>query len=201
MTRTPLRRPGSSRNALLGIVRVACGRADGLRQFTGTAQAFLASLAPLIAFPLVGGALVLLQGGRGWGWATELMATLCALLAPPVLSFELARLWGREADWLCYATAWNWCQWAIPVIATILLVLVFPLLASGMSPSIAAAGVVAALGCYALWLHWFVARHALRLSVLRAALLVLAVNLGTLLLVVGPSLLTTGVPPLARSGA
>jgi len=42
---------------------------------------------------------------------------------------------------------------------------------------------------YALWLHWFLARHGLALSRLRAALLVAGVNLGTGMLVMLPRLL------------
>ena len=87
-----------------------------LLQFGATREAFLASLAPLIAFPLVGGVLMLLGGG-GLAALSDLLATLCALLAPPVLSFEVARLWGRQDAWLRFATAFNWCQWAIPVAA------------------------------------------------------------------------------------
>ncbi len=45
------------------------------------------------------------------------------------------------------------------------------------------------LGGYALWLHWFLARHGLALSRFRAALLVVVVNLGTALLVLAPRLL------------
>ena len=67
----------------------------GLLLFGATREAFLASLAPLIAFPLVGGALMVLGGG-GLEAFTDLLATLCALLAPPVLSFEVARFWGRR---------------------------------------------------------------------------------------------------------
>ena len=79
---------------VLGIVRLARGRADGIRQFGATRDAFLASLAPLIAFPLVGGALMLLGGG-GLGALSDLLATLCALLAPPVLSFEVGAAVGQ----------------------------------------------------------------------------------------------------------
>ncbi len=49
-------------SVLRGIIRVARGRPDGIDQFAGTSQAFLASLAPLIAFPLVGTFLMLLNG-------------------------------------------------------------------------------------------------------------------------------------------
>ena len=42
---------------------------------------------------------------------------------------------------------------------------------------------------YGLWLHWFVARHGLGLSGLRAAVMVLGVNLATVVLVLGPRML------------
>ena len=47
----------------------------------------------------------------------DLLATVAVLLAPPVLSFEFARLWGRQDHWLRFATAFNWCQWLLPVLA------------------------------------------------------------------------------------
>ena len=53
----------ASGSIALGVMRLARGRADGLQQFGATREAFLGSLAPLIAFPLVGGALMLMGGG------------------------------------------------------------------------------------------------------------------------------------------
>ena len=52
----------------------------------------------------------------------EFPATLCVLLAPSVMSYELARLWGRDAFWNRYIVAFNWCQWLLPVIAFVLIV-------------------------------------------------------------------------------
>jgi hypothetical protein len=174
-----------------GILLLARGRADGLGQFGDTPPAFLASLAPLIAFPLVGAGLTLAQG-QGLPALTALLSTLCALLAPPVLSYELARLWAREEQWLRFATAFNWCQWAIPVLAAVLLTVVYPALAEAAGTETAGIVVIATVAGYALWLHWFLARHGLMISGLRAALLVLLVNLGTLILVLGPRLLVAG---------
>jgi len=179
-----VRRP----NVLRGIVRIARGRADGLDQFAGTQQGFLASLAPLIAFPLVGTVLMLLNGG-GAPAITDLLATVAVLLAPPVLSYELARLWGRQAYWLRFATAFNWCQWLLPMLASVLLMGLGLLLRTGLSEQTATGALVLALGGYALWLHWFLARHGLALSPFRAAILVVVVNLGTALLVLAPRLL------------
>jgi hypothetical protein len=193
----PLRQPGTrrtpARSILLGIARVACGRVAGLAHFAGTQQAFLASLAPLLAFPLVGTALLLLRGG-GLPALADLFATITALLAPSVLSFEFARWWQREAEWLRFATTFNWCQWALPVVVTLLLTVLGVLSQTGLSePAATVLLVVGVLG-YGLWLHWFIARHALRLSGVRAGLLVLGVNLGTALLILVPRLIALERP-------
>jgi len=177
--------PGS---IVVGVMRLARGRSDGFQQFGATREAFLASLAPLVAFPLVGGVLMLLGGG-GLTALADLLATICALVAPPVLSFEVARLWGRQAAWLRFATAFNWCQWAIPVLGSLLLLLLGFLVVLGLPRPVARVAVVLGLVVYGLWLHWFLARHGLGLSRLRAMLLVLAVNVVTVLLVMGPRVL------------
>ncbi len=175
-------------NVVVGIIRLARGRADGLLQFGETREAFLASLAPLIAFPLVGGVLMMLGGG-GLDALADLLATLCALLAPPVLSFEVARWWGRESAWLRFATAFNWCQWIIPILLSLLLLLFGMLTMAGLPTSAARAGVLLGLVGYGLWLHCFLAKHGLGLSWLRAGLMVVGVNLATVLLVAGPRVL------------
>jgi hypothetical protein len=175
-------------NVLRAIARVARGRVDGIDLFAGTEQGFLASLAPLVAFPLVG-TLVMLVDGGGAPALTDLLATIAVLLAPPVLSFELARLWGRQTHWLRFATAFNWCQWLLPMLASVLLLGLGTLLRAGLSETTATGALVVGLGGCALWLHWFLARNALELSRTRATLLVLGVNLGTALLVLMPRLL------------
>lgn len=181
-------RPVAAPSILLGIVRVAFGRRDGIARFGNSREAFLASLAPLIAFPLVGGA-IMLAGGAGRSGAMLLLATICALLAPPVLSFEMARLWRREQGWLRFATALNWCQWVMPVVGVLLLGIVAPLLATALAEHAALNVTAGMIVFYQLWLHWFLARHGLLLSPLRSVALVLVVNLGTAVLVVGPALL------------
>jgi hypothetical protein len=118
-----------------------------------------------------------------------LLATIAVVLAPSVLSFELARLWGRQARWLRFATAFNWCQWLLPILASVLLLVLGMLLRAGLPENVMTGALMFGLGGYALWLHWFLARHGLALSGLRAALLVLAVNFGTALLVLAPRLL------------
>ncbi len=175
-------------NILRGVWHLAFGRADGLAQFGQTPQAFLASLAPLLAFPLVLAGLVAAEG-RGLAALYRLLATACLLLAPPVLSHLLARFWDREPYWLRFATAFNWTQWAIPVAASVLLLAMDALIALGLPHEAAGLLMPYGLFVYALWLHWFLMRHGLQLSPLRAFIGVLLVNLGTGLLFIGPGLI------------
>jgi hypothetical protein len=176
---------------VLGVLLLARGRAEGFRQFGDSAQAFLSSLAPLVAFPLVGAALLLVDG-VGLPALSDFLGTICALLVPPVLSQALAQAWGRDAAWLRYATAFNWCQWAVPLAAAACLLLVPVAEQLGLPPMAAARAAVAAVVGYALWLQWFLARRGLALGVGRAAALVLMVNAGTALLALGPRLLAPG---------
>jgi hypothetical protein len=189
MSQPPGARP-SARSVLVGVWRIAIGRADGVGCFGGTPQSFLASLAPLVAFPLVGG-VMMLAGGEARQGATYLLATLCALLTPAVISYELARLWRREAQWLRFATAFNWCQWALPILAAILVILVEQAMTLGANVNASRVALVLTLMTYGFWLHWFLARQALSLSGGRAALFVLGVNLGTVLAIMLPHLLAT----------
>ena len=177
-----------SRSLLLGIARLARGRPEGIEQFGGTQQAFMASLAPLIAFPLVASGWLLLDGSVGRA-VLGLLASLTALLGPPVISHALARRWGREAAWLRYAVAFNWCQWAIPLAAVALLLSLRLLAGLGLPAPTAANAFVLGLAAYATWLHWFIARHGLALSRLQAVAVSLLVNAGTVLLAIGPRVL------------
>jgi hypothetical protein len=195
-TRGPRPTPGS---VVVGIIRLARGKADGLTQFGSTRETFLASLAPLVAFPLVGGVLMML-GGAGFDGLGALLETLCAVLAPPVLTFEAARRWGRQEAWLRFATAFNWCQWVIPIVGSLLLLVFGVLTMAGLPPQAARAGVLVGLVSYGLWLHCFLARHGLGLSWSQAGLMVVGVNLATVLLVAGPRMLALYVKGAGLQG-
>jgi hypothetical protein len=176
------------KSILVGILRIARGRADGIACFTASPQGFLSSLAPLIAFPLVGALLGLFTEGPRRA-LTGLAMTMCALLTPAVVSYELARIWRRADAWLRFATAFNWCEWILPVLACLVMVPLSVAISVGLSQEAASMVLLGCLGAYGIWLHWFLARNALALSRLRAAALVLLVNLGTLAAVMGPGLL------------
>ncbi len=180
---------------LLGIMLVARGRAEGLRQFGDTPQSVLAALAPLVAFLLVGVVLAAIGGNREA--VTDVAGVSVGLLGPLVLSFEVARYWNRAAQWRRFATAFCWCQWAAPMVLALVLVMMAILMAVGLSGDAAAGTGVAFLFGYGLWLNWFLARHALELSRARAAVMVVIVNVLTMVLIIGPQVadyLLNGAP-------
>ena len=175
-------------NILRGIPLLCRGRAAGLAEMGAGPQDFLSSLAPLIAFPLVGCALMMSQGSVADA-ATDFLATLIAILAPPVISHFLARRWGREDQWLRFATAFNWCQWVLPLLGALLVLVAGFLVQGGMPLRSDVVLLCCVLLAYAFWLHWFLARPGLALPAGRAVLLVFLVNLVTIILVGGPQLL------------
>jgi hypothetical protein len=179
----PSRQQGrTAQNLLRGVLRLASFDSDGLRYFTATPIAFLNSLAPLIAFPLVFSALILLAGDARVA-LTDLLATLVMLLAPPVLSEWLARFWRRDAAWLRYAVAYNWCQWIMPVVFVACGIGFGVLVSLGLPITVAQFVALLALLGYWLALHWFLARRGLGISVLRAMVVVGIVNIGPMLLI------------------
>ena len=176
------------KSILVGILQIARGRPDGLACFGSSTQTFLSSLAPLIAFPLVGAALGAFTDGPRRA-LTDLAMTLCALLTPAVVSYELARIWKRADEWLRFATAFNWCEWILPVLACLIMLPLSVAISLGLTEDVASPLLLGCLGIYGLWLHWFLARNALALSRFRAVALVFLVNLGTAVVVLGPRLL------------
>jgi hypothetical protein len=183
MTATPRR---AMSPILRGVGLIARGRAAGLNCFRDTPQAFLYSLAPGLGI-MVASVVEGVVEGNGARAVTELPGTLCVLLAPSVLSYEMARLCGREAFWNRYIVAFNWCQWLLPVLAFALLVCLSLAQLAGVNPATALPVLVVSLAGYALWMNWFLARHGLALSGWRAAGLVAAVNAGTMAIVFGPT--------------
>jgi hypothetical protein len=172
------------RRSGLGLILLAVGRADGFTHFGTDTDAFLASLAPLVAFALVIGGLVALSGHVLLG-AELFLLWLTGILAPAVIAHPLCVRWQRHAYWPLYANILNWSK--------LLFLMVAPI-AFGLAASAPAAGAVMALAlfAYGFWFHWFVARGALRLSPVRALLLLLATQLGTNLLVLLPLLADSG---------
>ncbi len=171
------------------VLRLAMGDATAIAAFGGTTAAFVQSLIPLLALPLVVGLATILSGQVVRG-VTDLLAALCALLVPAWVSHVFARAQGREAAWLRFVVAFNWCQFGLSLVGLVML-----LLLGAMGPPSHAAGLVLVIGClavmaYGLWLPWFVARHGLGVSGPKAALLVAVIYLCTLSVLVTRNLLS-----------
>ncbi len=183
------------RDVVIGILQVATGQAAGVQRFGATPQTVLSSLTPLVALLIVAAGLALL-GSLPQQSLSDLLAVAIGLLAPLVLSFDIARRWGRGAEWLRFATAYCWCQWAAPLAFTVLLIAMAVLMAMGVPGNVAAAAGLLGMMLYGLWLHWFLAKHALLLSSARSLALVLIVSLASFVLISLPPLLSgfTSVP-------
>lgn len=184
---------------LRAIFEIATGRAQGLARFGATPRAFLMSLTVLLAVPVLSALVLGMRRGLGGALVLLLMLT-CALLAPAVISHFIARLWGREALWLRFATAFNWSRFAIVCVFALMLMITAVLIGIGVSSDSAAELLVLVVSFYSLWLEWFIARHALRLAGGRAVLIVLAMNIGTFLLLAVPGLLLRALSGDAPAG-
>lgn len=172
----------------IGAAQLALGRGEGITRFSSTTEGFLASLAPWIAFPLVFAALAFLSG-EALTAVTFMFMILVLQLTPPVLSHALAKWWGREEEWLRYATAYNWCQWTVGIASVAMLLVTSIAIGSGLSQSVGVNLFLVGVSGFSLWLSWSLARHGLGLSRLRAGLLVAVVNSVTVALLIGPQLL------------
>lgn len=158
---------------LQGLIKLARGDAKGIEEFSGTPEAFSASLAPLIAFPLVGAFITALSGD----WKAALIGLLsrfCAVLALPLVTYEFARLFSRQTLWLRTATALNWCFWLVLPAIFVAALLGSVIVTMGLPVERAEIAVLGLIGLYLLWNRWFVFKSGLQLNGWRAGLILLA---------------------------
>jgi len=180
------------RSVIRGIYRLGRFRPEGFAEFEPSRQGFLNSLAPPLGLMLVACSLLAVQIGF-LGGLQLLVVFVVALLGPLVVGEAVATRMGRGEYWLRYATAFNWCQWAIPVVG-VLAVMGAGMLAVGGAPEGFVRQVlrVVILG-YVLALYLFLARHGLGLGWGPALAFVVAMHLGGGLLLVVPELLLRGL--------
>jgi hypothetical protein len=153
---------------LRGLFLLARGKTAGMAEFSPSMDAFTASLAPLIAFPLVG-ALVSATGGQ-WEFAlVGFLSRLCSVLVLPVMVYEFARHTEREALWLRAATALNWSFWMMLPVLFIAAFLGAILVEAGLAMQEAEYAVLAVAGAYLLWYRWFIVSAGLGLGRWQAA--------------------------------
>ncbi len=148
---------------LRGLFLLARGRKSGINEFSGAMDAFTASLAPLIAFPLVGAG-ISAMGGQ-WAFALlGLFSRICAVLALPVIVYEFALRTGREALWMRTATALNWSFWMLLPVLFVAAFIAAVMVQAGLPMAQAEVVVLGLAGIYLLWYHWFIMRVGLGLG-------------------------------------
>ncbi|MDE8347234.1 MAG: hypothetical protein POH28_13835 [Acidocella sp.] len=170
---------------LRGLWLLARGRDTGLREFADGLDGFTASLAPLIAFPLVGAGVSALGGD----WQLAIIAFLSrvsVVLALPLIIHEYARRTGREALWLRTATALDWSFWLLMPLLFIAAFAGAALVEAGVAMQNAEYAALGFIVGYQIWLHWFVVRAGLQMKALAAAALVLVSGAVALLLTAAP---------------
>ncbi len=179
-------RPGQG-SILRGIFLLARGRKSGIAEFANTSDALSASLAPLIAFPIVGAGIIAFDGQPKLA-AIAVLSRVSGVLALPVITHAYAKLMGREHSWLRTATALNWSFWLLIPLLVLTAFIGAALVTAGIPQIRAEESVIVLLGAYMLWLHWFTVRTGLNISVLRAVGLVVISNFVIGLLTFGPDL-------------
>jgi hypothetical protein len=181
--RPPIHRSG------LGLLYLAIGKREGFAEFGDTTEAYLASLAPLIAFDLVT-AVLTAAAGRVHGAILGFLVRLCTWLGPAVIAHPLCRRWGRAEAWSRYANILNWAVMLLFVVQSLVIFLAALAVSAGAPEQPVQA--VAALGLfsYMLWFQWFVARGAVAVSRWRTVLLLLSTVFGTGLMIAIPAAVT-----------
>ncbi|HQT46190.1 MAG: hypothetical protein B7X08_04500 [Acidocella sp. 20-63-7] len=154
-----------------GLFMLARGKAEGIKEFGASLDNFTASLAPLIAFPLVGAAILVMQGD--WKFALiSLLSRISSVLLLPLMVHEFARRLGHEALWTRAATALNWSFWMILPVLFVAAFLGALLAQFGVAMSRAEYFVLGFAGGYLLWYRWVIVKAGLALSGAQAAVFV-----------------------------
>jgi hypothetical protein len=188
-----------SGNIPRGVFLLARGKAAGIVAFGGGADALTASMAPLIAFPLVGAVITGINGAP-LDAAIGFLSRLCAVLAVSAITYEFARITRREALWVRTATALNWSFWIALPLLLLAGLLGMAMVSAGLPTKTTENILIGLMAAYLLWYHWFTVRAGLKLAIFPAIVLVLITNLVVGILTIGPALLTLAqqghLPPI-----
>jgi hypothetical protein len=182
------RRTPRTGNVVRGVLLLARGKAAGIAHFGNSVDSFTASLAPLIAFPLVGTVLNIINGAPAEA-IIGFLSRLCAVLAVAAITHEFARVTHREALWLRTATALNWSFWLFIPLLALAGITGAVMVTAGMAMTTAEDILIGLMATYLLWYQWFAVRAGLNLSVLQAIALVILTNAVVALLTSAPTLL------------
>jgi hypothetical protein len=147
---------------------LAQGKEEGLRfallSMEGAARSFWAGAICLVPFLLIRmmGNDALISAGL----PVELIGYTLGWVVFPLASLTMADASGRGPLWPLFIAAWNWTN-LVQYVALLLATLLGQLLPAGV-------GGLLTLGAlaFSLWMEWFVAKSALRITGIRAGLFV-----------------------------
>ncbi|MCW8308304.1 hypothetical protein AruPA_14790 [Acidiphilium sp. PA] len=163
-------------NIVRGLFRLARGDGGGIREFGNTTEAFSASIAPLLAFPLVSAVLFGLTGH--WLLAVVmLLSRVCGVLLQPVMTELVARYRASRATWLVTSTALNWSIWLLIPLTLIGGIVSTGLVSLGIDGRYAVIGSLCGSFLYLLWVQCLIMRAGLRLTWLFAVPIVIGMNI------------------------
>ncbi len=200
-----------------GAFILLCGRVAGLAAFANTPQDVMSGFKPYAWLAAVMCSLLLLQGQvmAALAWVVVMF---CVLVTPLIIVHFLSERLGLVGNWCRYAAAFLWTQWVMGLLLGVVMVLVVTYAVGDLDydtlsqRAVEAGGPTVTSGdvlgdeltasimaimqplmllsfVYMLWLQWFLARHALRAEGRQAALLAIAANVGTGLVMMFPRLL------------
>jgi hypothetical protein len=175
-------------NVLKGVFLLARGKAAGIAEFGGSADALYASLAPLIAFPLVATVLISVEG-QPEAAIIAFLSRLCVVLFVAVATQAAAEWAGREPLWMRTVTALNWSFWLIIPLLLLAGMIGGVLVSAGVPEMLAIEILVGLLAVYLLWYHWFTLHSGLHMGALPALAVVVVTNLAVGLLSAAPALI------------
>lgn len=96
-----------------------------------------------------------------------------------------------------YATAYGWSRWLLLVAVVLMLFVAYVAAGLGISPQLALGTATLLAVVYIVAIDWLIARVALGLGWWRTLLLLLFVEIGTVVLVLGPTVIAYLVQPPA----
>jgi len=172
-------------NVLKGVLMLARGKAAGIAEFGNSNDALFASLAPLIAFPLVATVLISLAGQPALA-VESFLSRLCVVLSVSVATQACAAAAGREALWVRTATALNWSFWLVIPLLLLAGFIGAIMVSAGIPETLSIQILLVAMGAYLFWYNWFTVRSGLQLRVMPAVGIVVLTSMIVLILSITP---------------
>lgn len=177
----PENKRGTLGSVMKGMMLLGVGDKEGLNCFSNSIDGFLASLAPQLACIVVGSVQIFFSPQHAI-ILTKLLLALCVLLLPAIVSQFFAQMWKKNDLWLRYITAATWSSWVVVILSMFCTVATMSFAPDFVQQPLFLELVAVGSALYECWIQWFIAKHGLAVSSLKAALLYLTTIVSILLL-------------------